>query len=60
MQALSYMIAVVFVLTGPSLAGSADRDLPGVGAFIYCGSPIITPAPEAMAAVGREWARRRR
>jgi hypothetical protein len=53
MRALSYMIAVVFVLTGPSLAGSVDRDLPGVGAFIYCGSPIITPAPEAMVPVGR-------
>jgi len=53
MRALSYMIAVVFVLTGPSLAGSADRDLPGVGVFIYCGSPIITPAPEAMVPVGR-------
>jgi len=47
------MIAVVFVLTGPSLAGQADHDLPGIGTFIYCGSPIITPAPEAMAATGR-------
>ena len=37
------MIAVVFVLTGASLAGSADRDLPGVGIFVYCGSPIETP-----------------
>ena len=25
MRALSYIIALVFVLTGPSLAGSADR-----------------------------------
>ena len=53
MRALSYMIAVVFVLTGPSLAGQSDRDLPGVGAFIYCGSPIITSAPLAMAATDR-------
>ena len=31
MRALSYLIALAFVLTGPSLAGSADRDMPGVG-----------------------------
>ncbi len=53
MRALSYMIALVFVLTGPSLAGSADRDLPGVGTFIYRGSPIPAPEPEMVAAVGQ-------
>lgn len=53
MRALSYIIAVVFVLTGPSLAGSADRDVPGVGTFIYCGSPILTPAPGMVAAIGQ-------
>lgn len=51
MRAASYLIALVFVLTGPSLAGSADRDMPGVGTFSYCGSPVVTPAPELMAAV---------
>jgi hypothetical protein len=35
MRSLSYIIALAFVLTGPSLAGSADRDLPGVGTFTY-------------------------
>ena len=54
MRALSYItIALAFVLTGPSLAGSADRDMPGVGTFTYCGSPVVTPAPEIMAALGR-------
>jgi hypothetical protein len=53
MRALSYVIALVLVLTGPSLAGSADRDVPGVGTFIYCGSPILTLAPDLMAAVGQ-------
>jgi len=53
MRALSTIIALVLVLTGPSLAGSADRDMPGVGTFIYCGSPIMTPAPDLMAAVGQ-------
>jgi hypothetical protein len=53
MRALSYIIAVVLVLTGPSLAGSADREVPGIGTFIYCGSPILTPMPDLMAAVGQ-------
>ena len=53
MRPLSYIIAVVFVLTGPSLAGSADRDLPGVGTFTYCGTPIPGPAPAIMAAIGQ-------
>jgi hypothetical protein len=53
MRALSYIIAVVFVLTGPSLAGSADSDVPGVGIFTYCGSPVVTPAPEIVAAIGQ-------
>jgi hypothetical protein len=53
MRALSYMIALVFVLTGPSMAGSADRDMPGVGTFIYCGSPLVTPAPDMRAAISQ-------
>jgi hypothetical protein len=53
MRAVSYIVALVLVLTGPSLAGSADRDVPGVGTFIYCGSPIPTPAPDLMAAVSQ-------
>jgi hypothetical protein len=36
MWVLSYTIAVVLVLTGPSLAGLAgSRDMPGTGTFIY-------------------------
>ena len=53
MRVLSYMIALVLVLTGPSLAGSADRDMPGVGTFTYCGSPVVTPAPEIMVAISQ-------
>jgi hypothetical protein len=53
MRALSYMIAAVLVLIGPSLAGSADRDLPGVGTFTYCGTPVVTPAPELVVAIGQ-------
>ena len=53
MRAVSYIIAVVLLLTGPSLAGSADREMPGIGTFTYCGSPIVAPAPEMMAALGQ-------
>jgi hypothetical protein len=53
MRALGYMITLVLFLTGPSLAGSADRDLPGVGTFTYCGSPILTPVPGLTASVGQ-------
>jgi hypothetical protein len=53
MRTLSFIVALVFVLAGPSLAGSADRDMPGIGTFTYCGSPILTPAPEVVAAVGQ-------
>jgi hypothetical protein len=53
MRALSYIIALAFVLSGPSLAGSTDRDLPGVGTFTYCGSPVVTPAPGLMASIGQ-------
>jgi hypothetical protein len=52
MRAFSYMIAVILVLTVPSLAGSADGDLPGVGTFSYGGTPIWVPAPEIVAALG--------
>ena len=51
MRALSCLIALVFLLTGPSLAGSADRDMPGVGTFTYCGSPVVTPEPDLAAVV---------
>jgi len=38
MQGLSYIIALVFLLTGPSLAGSTGSEMPGVGTFNYCGA----------------------
>jgi hypothetical protein len=52
MRAISYMIAVILVLTGPSLAGSAGADLSGVGTFSYSGTPILAAAPEVVAALG--------
>jgi hypothetical protein len=50
MRPLSYVIALVLLLGGPSLAGSADHDLPGIGTFSYNGSPIATPASLVMIA----------
>jgi hypothetical protein len=50
MRPFSYVIALVLLLAGPSLAGSADHDLPGIGTFAYNGSPIVTPAPAVMVA----------
>jgi hypothetical protein len=52
-RTLSFVIALVSVLAGPSMAGSADRDMPGIGTFTYCGSPIVTPAPDVIAAVSQ-------
>jgi hypothetical protein len=52
MRAVTYMIAVILVLTAPSLAGSADGNLPGVGTFSYGGTRILAPAPEIVAALG--------
>jgi hypothetical protein len=49
MRALIF--AVVMILAGPSLAGSAEGDLPGIGTFSYSGSPIS--APQLLAAIGR-------
>ena len=53
MRALSYVIAVVMVLSGPSLAGSAAPELPGIGTFCYSGSPIAPPGSEVATMVGQ-------
>ena len=53
MRAISYVIALVLVLTGPSLADTADGDLPGAGTFSYSGPPILPLAPEVVAALGQ-------
>jgi hypothetical protein len=53
MRSLSFILAFAFVLAGPSLAGSSDASLPGIGAFAYNGSPIVTSAPEAIVVAAR-------
>jgi hypothetical protein len=50
MRTLSFILAFAFVLVGPSLAGSLDNSLPGVGTFAYSGAPIPTSAPAVIVA----------
>jgi hypothetical protein len=42
MRTLSFILAFAFILAGPSLAGTPDGNLPGIGTFAYNGSPIVT------------------
>ena len=46
MRTTSFILAFAFMLAGPSIAGSSDRNLPGVGTFTYQGSPVATPASQ--------------
>jgi len=39
MHTVSFVIAFAFALAGPSMAGSADSSLPGIGTFAYGGAP---------------------
>jgi hypothetical protein len=50
MRSISFILALAFVMVGPSLAGSSDNGLPGIGTFSYSGSPIIPTAPMVVAA----------
>ena len=43
MRTLSFILAFAFVIAGPSLAGSSDNGLPGIGTFAYNGSPNGSP-----------------
>jgi len=51
MRPFSYLLALILLLSGPSLAGPADHDVPGIGTFSYNGSPVVSPAPRVMAAI---------
>ena len=52
MRTLSFILAFAFVLAGPSIAGSSDTGLPGVGTFAYNGSPVAV-APHALVVAAR-------
>jgi hypothetical protein len=53
MRTVSFILAFAFVLVGPSIAGSLDGSLPGVGTFAYSGSPMVTAAPPAIVVAAR-------
>jgi hypothetical protein len=50
MRTASFILAFAFVLAGPSMAGSVQSGLPGIGTFSYNGSPVVTAAPLVIAA----------
>lgn len=52
MRTLSFILAFVFILAGPSMAGSVDKSLPGIGAFSYSGS-ALNSVPPAMIVAAR-------
>jgi len=53
MRTFSFILAFAFILAGPTLAGSSDNGLPGIGTFAYHGSPIVTAAPQAIVVAAR-------
>jgi hypothetical protein len=53
MQTLSFILAFAFILAGPTMAGSSDTSLPGIGTFAYNGSPIAVPAPQTIVIAAR-------
>ena len=48
MRTASFILAFGFLLAGPSMAGSSDQGLPGVGTFAYSGSPLANPISQPM------------
>lgn len=48
MRTISFILAFAFILAGPSMAGSSENGLPGIGTFSYNGSSAMTSAPQLM------------
>jgi hypothetical protein len=44
MRTISFILGFAFILAGPSIAGSSEGSLPGIGTFSYSGSPAVTAA----------------
>jgi hypothetical protein len=50
MRTISFILGFAFILAGPSIAGSSDGSLPGIGTFSYNSSPAVIVAPTVIAA----------
>ena len=48
MRTTSLILAFAFILAGPSMAGSSDQGLPGIGTFSYNGAPAANSAPQSI------------
>jgi hypothetical protein len=53
MRTFSFFLAFAFVVAAPSLAGSTNNALPGIGTFAYNGSPIATSTPQSLVVAAR-------
>lgn len=53
MRIFSFLLAFAFIIAGPSVSGSSETSLPGVGTFSYNGSPHITDAPHITVVAAR-------
>ena len=53
MQTLSFILAFAFILVGPTVAGTSDSSLPGIGTFAYNGSPIAVSIPQSIVVAAR-------
>jgi hypothetical protein len=50
MRTVSLILALIFVLAGSSMAGSAESGLPGIGTFAYGGPPVAATQAVTVAA----------
>ena len=51
MRTLSFILALAFVLAGPTMAGLSEAGLPGAGTFAYNkGFPAATVSPSIVVA----------
>jgi hypothetical protein len=53
MRTFSFILAFAAFFIGPSLAGSFEASLPGIGTFSYNGSPVVSAAPQVTLVAAR-------
>ncbi|SNS99185.1 hypothetical protein SAMN05216374_2218 [Tardiphaga sp. OK246] len=53
MRTISFILAFAFILAGPSMAGSIEGNLPGIGTFAFTGSPVIGAVAPMVVAYAR-------